>query len=114
MGKYAKNAVYNKLVRDRIPEIIEKDNLDVVTKELNKEELITELKRKLMEEASEFTEAESTEGLIVELADLREIELALMERLKISDETVEQVRLKRREDRGGFDQGIYLIETKER
>lgn len=115
MNKYQKTATYNKLVRDKIPAIIvENDGVDVITKVLNKEELIRELKRKLFEEAEEFVASESKEDLIVELADVREIELSLMKELRIGEEIVEDVRLKRREKRGGFDKGIYLIETKEK
>lgn len=114
MAKYKRVDTYNKLVRDRIPEIIEADGLIAETKILRDDEAVLELKKKMIEEASEFIEAESVDDIVVELADLKEVELALMKRLKIRPELVEKVRLERNKKRGGFDGGIYLIGTKEK
>jgi predicted house-cleaning noncanonical NTP pyrophosphatase (MazG superfamily) len=113
MSKYQKTATYNKLVRDKVPEIIKKDGLKPDIKILSDGEAVVELKKKLLEEASEFINANSVEDVIVELADLREVEGALMERLKIKEDLVEKVRLERREKRGGFDDNIFLIGTSE-
>lgn len=115
MSKYQKTASYHKLVRDKIPEIIEeKDDLEVITKVLGKEETIIELKKKIIEEASEFNEAKNKDEIIIELADLREVELALQNELGIENETVEKIREERHEKRGGFERRIFLIETKEK
>ena len=53
--------VYNKLVRDKIPEIILKDNELPSTRILSDEEYIKELNRKLQEEVNEYLEAENIE-----------------------------------------------------
>jgi len=113
MSKYKRVDTYNKLVRDKIPEIIEADGLIAETRRLGTQEAIKELKKKLLEEVSEFLETKSLDDLVVELADVREVEIALMKRLKISEALVEKVRKDRSQKRGSFDSGIYLIGTKE-
>jgi predicted house-cleaning noncanonical NTP pyrophosphatase (MazG superfamily) len=113
VSKYQKTATYNKLVRDKIPDIIKKDGLKPDIKILSEEEAVLELKKKIIEEASEFVGASSVDEIVVELADLREVEKALMERLKIREDLVEKVRIERREKRGGFDDNIFLIGTSE-
>ena len=84
MGKYKRVDTYNKLVRDRIPEIIESDGLIAETRILGHEETIIELKKKIVEESNEFVEAETVDEICVELADLREAEIALMKKMKSS------------------------------
>ncbi|MBV1821012.1 nucleoside triphosphate pyrophosphohydrolase, partial [Bacteroidales bacterium MSK.15.36] len=61
--------IYNKLVRDNIPEIIEKDGKKFDIRYAQKEELISLLEAKLQEEAKEFSEDKNLE----ELADLMEV-----------------------------------------
>ncbi|MBV1822093.1 nucleoside triphosphate pyrophosphohydrolase, partial [Bacteroidales bacterium MSK.15.36] len=61
--------IYNKLVRDNIPEIIEKDGKKFDIRYAHKEELISLLEAKLQEEAKEFFEDKNLE----ELADLMEV-----------------------------------------
>ena len=61
--------VYNKLVRDKIPEIISKDNRKAITKILNDEEYLNELNKKLKEEVNEYFEDNNLE----ELADIVEV-----------------------------------------
>ena len=66
---------YDKLVRDRIPEIIAKDGKKAVTRILNDEEYNAYLEKKLDEEVAEFHESKSIE----ELADILEVVYALSE-----------------------------------
>lgn len=61
--------IHNKLVRDKIPEIIEKENRRPITKILSKEEYISELNKKLQEEFKEYLEDNNVE----ELADIVEV-----------------------------------------
>ena len=82
--------IYNKLVRDGIPEIIEADGATCETRILEKEEYITELSRKLSEEATEFGGAKDREEQVKELADLAEVVFALQTELEISPEDVEK------------------------
>ena len=102
--------VYNKLVRDKIPENInEKKNKKCNYKILNDDEYTKELNKKLLEEANEFIEGHSIE----ELGDLMEVIFAIMEKENISIEEVEKVRIEKKKNRGGFKDKIYLIDVEE-
>ena len=105
--------IYNKLVRDRIPEIIEKDGKKFSTKILSNDEYIKSLKEKSFEELKEYVNAENNEDAIEELADLLEIIHALAECHGASFEKVEEIRKKKAEKRGGFKEKIFLIEVED-
>lgn len=94
---------YNKLVRDKIPEILDQKGVLYEKRIASEEEYKTELIKKLSEEAQEFLESE---GSIEELADVLEV----LESLKSLPEyqEVEQARLTKREERGGFERRIIL------
>lgn len=96
--------IYNKLVRDKIPEIIEADGKKCDTRIAAKEELIELLESKLMEEAAEFSEAKNLE----ELADLMEVIFGLAKVLGYSEEDLLKMRRCKKEARGGFEEGIVL------
>ncbi|WP_243447574.1 nucleoside triphosphate pyrophosphohydrolase [Clostridium tetani] len=74
--------IYNKLVRDNIPEIIEKDGKKFDIRYANKEELISLLEAKLQEEAKEFSQDKNLE----ELADLMEVIFGLCNAIGYSEE----------------------------
>jgi predicted house-cleaning noncanonical NTP pyrophosphatase (MazG superfamily) len=103
--------IYNKLVRDRIPEIIENTGKQFLARTLENEEYIKELKNKSFEELEEYLNAENDTDAIEELADLLEIIHALAECHGASIEKVEEVRQKKAEKRGGFKERIFLIEV---
>jgi predicted house-cleaning noncanonical NTP pyrophosphatase (MazG superfamily) len=105
--------VYNKLVRDRIPEIIESTGKKFTTRILSNEEYITELKTKSFEELQEYVATENNEDAIEELADLLEIIHALAEYHGSSIENVEAVRKEKAKKRGGFKEKIFLIEVED-
>jgi predicted house-cleaning noncanonical NTP pyrophosphatase (MazG superfamily) len=109
--KYPEEETYNKLVRDRIPEIIMTDGSNAETKLLKPEEIIDHLKKKTIEEAQELVEAVEIDDVKKEIADLEEVLKSLRERLKISEEEIEEIRLARAKSRGRFEKGIYLIRT---
>jgi predicted house-cleaning noncanonical NTP pyrophosphatase (MazG superfamily) len=96
--------IYNKLVRDKIPQIIEGDGKKCETRIAAKEELIELLEAKLMEEAAEFSEAKNLE----EIADLMEVIFGLAKVLGYSEEELLKMRDTKREQRGGFEEGIVL------
>lgn len=100
--------VFNKLVRDKIPEMLDKNGGETETKILNEEEYIKCLYEKLGEECEEVIEANSRESLIEELADLYEVTLNLIKVKNISLEEIESTRIKKREKRGGFDSKVFL------
>lgn len=97
---------YHKLVRDRIPEIIEKDGKTCVCSVLSQQDYLTLLDQKLNEELTEYQESKALE----ELADLLEVMYAVASARGSSMEEVEAIRVKKREKRGGFENRI-LLET---
>ena len=102
--------VYNKLVRDKIPEAIEKtEGRTANYKILNDKEYLQELDRKLFEEAHEFVEEHSVE----ELADLMEVISAIMNARGLSLEEVEVARKAKSNKKGKFDDKIYLIDVEQ-
>ncbi|MFE8696127.1 phosphoribosyl-ATP pyrophosphohydrolase [Cytobacillus sp. FJAT-53684] len=104
---------YNKLVRDRIPEIIEKTGKKFSTKLLDNTEYIKELKKKSFEELEEYVNTTNNEEAIEELADVLEIIHALAEYHGASIEKVEEVRQEKARKRGGFKEKIFLIEVED-
>lgn len=64
--------VFNKLVRDKIPEIIENNNEVAVTKILSDKDYQNELIKKLLEEYNEVLNARGKD-LLEELADMLEV-----------------------------------------
>jgi predicted house-cleaning noncanonical NTP pyrophosphatase (MazG superfamily) len=104
--------VYNKLVRDRIPEIIKKNADSCVTKKLNQKEFRLETLKKVVEEANELLAAKDSKiEMIKELADLKEIIDTVMSAHKISNKEVSKEKKIRKKQRGGFEKKVYLIET---
>jgi predicted house-cleaning noncanonical NTP pyrophosphatase (MazG superfamily) len=105
--------IYNKLVRDHIPKIIESAGKQFSTRILNDEEYIRELKKKSFEELEEYINTTNNENAIEELADVLEIIHALAEYHGASFEKVEEVRKRKAEKRGGFREKIFLIEVED-
>lgn len=96
--------VYNKLVRDKIPDIINNDNRIAVTRILDDEEYLLELNKKLQEEVKEYLEDNNTE----ELADIVEVIYGILNAKKVSIEEFENIRNAKKEKRGAFDKKIFL------
>lgn len=96
--------IYNKLVRDKIPEIIQASGKKPVTRFLKETKYLEELIKKLKEETSEFKAEPSLE----ELADIQEVVLALTEALGSSKEELEKVRAEKASSRGAFKDKIFL------
>lgn len=98
---------YHKLVRDRIPEIIEADGKTCVYEMLSDEEYIRLLDQKLNEELAEYQESKSLE----ELADLLEVMQAVVRARGWTLDELEQVRTDKAAERGGFTKKILLKEV---
>ncbi|SJZ78783.1 nucleoside triphosphate pyrophosphohydrolase [Anaerorhabdus furcosa] len=98
--------MYNKLVRDKIPEIIVSQNEIPVTEILSDERFQEELKRKLVEEVNEYLES----GEVEELADIMEVVYALSKNDGIAITTLEEIRNHKYKERGGFEQKVFLIQ----
>ena len=95
---------HNKLVRDKIPEIILATGKTPKVCKLDGVKFYNELNKKLLEEVQEFIEADNIE----ELADIMEVLDAILEKKGISYEEVRDVQRAKREKRGGFKEGIFL------
>lgn len=96
---------YNKLVRDRIPQIIRETGEEPVIRILSKAEYIIHLERKLDEEVSEYHHDHNAE----ELADILEVLFALAATHGVSEEELLRIRRKKRDLRGGFEDKVFLI-----
>lgn len=105
--------IYNKLVRNGIPSIIALDRKKYTMNVLDTAQHEEEIKRKLEEELKEYQQASSNEEAIEELADLLELIYAVLPLHNSTIEELEKVRLAKREKRGGFDKGYYLIEVED-
>lgn len=102
--------IYNKLVRDKIPENINSmEGRNCNYKILNDKEYLEELDKKIFEEAHEFIEEHSVE----ELADLMEVIFAIMKDRNISMEDVENARQIKNNKKGAFNDKIYLIDVEQ-
>lgn len=99
---------YNKLVRDRIPEIIRENGGDYEIETLSDEAFIHALRDKLIEEANEAALAHG-DDLVKELADLSEVMDALLDAMSIAPITIQEKQQQRRLERGGFERKIQLI-----
>ena len=98
---------YHKLVRDKIPEIIEKQGKTCVTEVLSQDAYIQMVDEKLNEELAEYQKSESLE----ELADLLEVMEAAVIARGYTWEELLQVRDEKRQKRGGFQKRILLKEV---
>ena len=99
---------YNKLIRDKIPEIIKKDNAVPKISELNDEQFKVALKEKLVEEAKELLEAKTDEEILNELSDVLQLleSIALNNGLSVTD--IEKQKEKKKQERGAFEKKLFL------
>lgn len=95
---------YNKLVRDKIIDIIEAEGRKTTYKILDNEEYRKELNKKLQEEVNEYLEDNNVE----ELADIVEVIYGILNSINVSIEDFEKVRISKQEKRGAFNKKIYL------
>ena len=105
-----RSIAYNKLVRDRIPKIIESSGKTCSTEILSPEDYLRMIDAKLDEELAEYHKDQNIE----ELADLLEVIRAATLARGYTLEELEAVRAKKADNRGGFEKKILLIETIEK
>ena len=99
--------IFNKLVRDKIPQIIEDNGDKPFTKILTNEENLKQLNIKLTEEVNEYL----TDNNIEELADIIEVIYGILKAKNVSLEEFEKIRLNKKEKRGGFENKVFLEYT---
>lgn len=98
---------YNKLVRDKIPEIIKNKGEKAITHIANDSEYWQKLKEKLKEEMEEF----NSDGNKEEIADILEVLYAILDFKGYSKKEIESIRSKKFKERGGFKEKIILEES---
>lgn len=101
--------IYNKLVRNNIPEIIEKSGKKANCRTLSREEFHEALKTKLVEEANELLNAKTPGEEIEELADIYEVLMFLM----ADKEVVMKAAFEKRMTKGWFTKRIFLESVEE-
>lgn len=103
-----KKVFHKKLIRDKIPKIIEASGGKYEVRVMEEEEFESELKKKLAEEASELLET-PREDLLNEMVDVLELLKSLTEFYKIDFKLVEKKQVEKRKERGGFKKRLFLI-----
>lgn len=93
-----------KLVRDKIPQIIDKDDKTPIYHICDDKEYKNRLSDKLIEEVDEYIESEDKE----EIADILEVIDAILEFNNISEKEIEEIKQHKKEERGGFYKQIVI------
>lgn len=102
-----KSIIYDKLVRDKIPEVIRRNGNEAVIEILDDERFKKYLDNKLAEEMNEYLES----GNVEELADLVEVVYALLDYYNVSPEQFEKIRNDKAQARGAFKKRLLLKEV---
>lgn len=102
---------YNKLIRDKILEIIKAAGERPFWRVLNRKEYLKEIKRKILEEAKELIEARDRAGVIEEIVDIQElVDVLTLESGLTKPEIKKQQKIKNKK-RGEFKKKLFLIKT---
>ena len=97
----------NKLVRDKIPELLRSQGVTVSSRIMGQDEYINRLKDKLIEESQELLESRNIEEVKEELADLLEVMISLCQAYEISFDDIEAARRQKNLVKGGFRDKLY-------
>ncbi|OGF23911.1 hypothetical protein A3H66_03045 [Candidatus Falkowbacteria bacterium RIFCSPLOWO2_02_FULL_45_21] len=101
--------IYNKLVRDNVPEIIRQNKAEPKTRILEQEEFLKALFRKLEEEAKEAVEAGADkQALMKEIGDVYEIIDAIIDNCGLSREEIMKLKNERKMACGGFKKRVFF------
>ena len=98
---------YNKVIRDKIPEIIADSGKKCNLKQLDDESFLAELEKKLIEEVNEYSESKDVE----ELADLLEVIYRISELRGVNSDELDEIRKDKAKKRGKFDDNLFLIDA---
>ena len=99
---------YNKLVRDKIPDIIAKQGKSVTFHIVKGEDLKEALNSKLFEEVRELINAETEEQIIEEMVDVMEVLYAIKDMYGISESDLDDRRFEKIDEKGGLREGYFL------
>ena len=100
---------YNKAIRDKIPEIIAQSGKKCNVKILSDDEFLEKLVEKLSKEVSEYKKSKSLE----ELADILEVIDRILKIKGIKKGKLEEIQIMKKDERGGFEKNLFLIDTTE-
>lgn len=103
-----KKVFHKKLIRDKIPQIIEANGDQYEVRVMSEREFEKELKKKLVEEASELLKT-PRKDLINEMADVLELLKSIAGFYEIDFKLIEEKQVKKRKERGGFKKRLFLI-----
>lgn len=110
-GGSAPRTYYRKLIRDRIPEIVEARGLRCRTRRLSPAAYARALKKKVIEESRELLDARGRDEVLNELADLRELLDACRRTLGVGPGAFERIVKEKRRARGAFRKRLFLEYT---
>ncbi|MDC0150399.1 nucleoside triphosphate pyrophosphohydrolase [Nitrosopumilus sp.] len=99
--------IYNKAIRDKIPEIIKESGKNCNVKKLDNSEFLIRLEKKLVEELEEYQESKNVE----ELADILEVIYRISELKGVVSDELDKIRQKKAEQRGKFDDNLFLVDS---
>lgn len=105
--------IYNKLVRDLIPNIIKSDDKTCVAYMLDDTQYISEVNKKMYEELAEYEGAITSDDAVEELANLLELVHAAAKYHGVTFAELEAVRAEKAAKRGGFEERIFLVEVED-
>lgn len=107
-GKSERIKIYNKLIRDKIPQIIEDNGKKAIIEKVSGPEYLGLLNAKLGEELQEYLDSQKVE----ELADLVEVVYAILDYRGVSRQEFESIRKQKVEERGAFRDRLLLKEVR--
>ena len=96
-----------KLIRDQVPSLLRAKGIVVHERVMEQEEFIQRLKDKLLEEGEEVRQAQNTEELLEELADVLEVIQTLSSAAGLTMDEIERKRIEKRQVKGGFEEKIF-------
>jgi len=102
---------YNKLIRDKILDIIRENGGKPYSRVLNKKEFINKIKNKIVEEAKELTKARSKKEIINEVVDIQELIDVIVSELGLTKAEIKKQQKEKNKKRGGFQKRLFLIKT---
>jgi len=102
---------YNKLIRDRILEIIKAARERPSWRVLNKKEYLREIKKKILEEAKELSAAKNKKEVVNEIVDIQELIDVLAPELGLTKIEIKRQQKIKNKKRGGFKKKLFLIKT---
>lgn len=101
--------IFNKIVRDKMPEKYDELEQEIVARRLMGKELLVQLRNKLVEECEELPiTGDNRASIIAEVSDVEQVLKDLKVLLNIKDEDVEAARLEKLAKKGGFSDGIFV------